>query len=50
MTQANVLKYLEQDGKNGNVVDLHPYHIVNMVYVKATKEVIEKSFLYARSR
>ncbi|WP_406242682.1 S8 family serine peptidase [Tissierella carlieri] len=41
MTQANVLKYLEQEMENGNVVEFTPYHIVNMVYVKATKEVIE---------
>ena len=40
-TQVNLLKYIEQEKEKGNVVEYTPYHIVNMVYVKATKEVIE---------
>ena len=41
MTQMNILNYLEQEMEIGNVVEFTPYHIVNMVYVKATKEVVE---------
>ncbi|WP_352418972.1 S8 family serine peptidase, partial [Proteiniborus sp.] len=41
VTQANLLNYLEQEMERGNVEEITPYHIVNMVYVKATKEVIE---------
>ena len=40
-TQVNLLKYIEQEKEKGNVVEYTPYYIVNMVYVKATKEVIE---------
>ncbi|KAB3530008.1 S8 family serine peptidase [Alkaliphilus serpentinus] len=41
ITQANVINYLEQEKANGNVEEFTSYHIVNMLYVKATKEVIE---------
>lgn len=41
MTQVNLINYLEQEMENGNVEEITSYHIVNMVYVKATKEVIE---------
>jgi bacillopeptidase F len=40
-TQVDLLKYIEQEKEKGNVVEYTPYYIVNMVYVKATKEVIE---------
>ncbi len=42
ITQMNLLKYLEQEKeKGGNVVEFESFDIVNMVYVKATKEVVE---------
>ncbi|WIV12986.1 S8 family serine peptidase [Proteiniborus sp. MB09-C3] len=41
LTQANLLTYLEQEMEKGNVEEYTPYHIVNMIYVKATKETIE---------
>ena len=40
-TQANLLSYLEREKEKGNVAEYKPYHIVNMVYVKATREVVE---------
>ena len=50
LTQSKYLELSREGTENGNVAEFTPYHIVNMVYVKATKEVIEKSFLYVRSR
>lgn len=41
VTQTNVVKYLEQEMKKGNVEEFKSYTIVNMLYVKATKEVLE---------
>lgn len=41
ISQRNILKYLEQEQEKGNVVEYKSYYIVNMVYVKATKEVVE---------
>ncbi|WP_205317705.1 S8 family serine peptidase [Oceanobacillus zhaokaii] len=41
-SQANVMTYLEQEQKEGNVDDFHSYHIVNGIAVTATKEVAEK--------
>ncbi len=41
LTQASILNYLEQEKENGNVTEYKPYHIVNMLYVKGTKDVIE---------
>ncbi|WIV12987.1 S8 family serine peptidase [Proteiniborus sp. MB09-C3] len=41
LTQANLLTYLEQEMEKGSVEEYTPYHIVNMIYVKATKETIE---------
>lgn len=40
-TQVNLLRYIEQEKKKGNVKEYEEYYIVNMLYVKATKEVIE---------
>ncbi|QSX05987.1 S8 family serine peptidase [Sedimentibacter sp. zth1] len=40
-TQKNIIKYLDQEMDKGNVEEFTSYHIVNMIYVKATKEVIE---------
>lgn len=41
ISQLNLLKYLEQEKEKGNVVEFTSYSIVNIVYVKATKEVVE---------
>src|SRR5699024_3970583 len=41
ISQINLLKYLEQEKEKGNVEEFEPYHIVNRVYVKASKEVVE---------
>lgn len=40
-TQANVVKYLKHEQESGNVEEFTSYDIVNMIYVKATKEVVE---------
>ncbi len=40
-SQANVLKYLQNEMEKGKVEDFQSYIIVNMIYVKATKEVVE---------
>lgn len=40
-TQQKLLKYLAQEEEKGNVVEYKPYYIINGVYVKATKDVIE---------
>ncbi len=40
-TQANIVKYLENEKEKGNVADFQSYKIINMLYVKATKEVVE---------
>ncbi len=40
-SQANLIKYLQGEAEKGNVKDFQSYSIVNMVYVKATKEVVE---------
>ena len=40
-TQSNILDYLEQEVTKGTVEEFESYYIVNMVYVKATREVIE---------
>ncbi|MBZ2175131.1 S8 family serine peptidase [Schnuerera sp. xch1] len=40
-TQTNLLNYLEQEKEKGNVEEFKSYHLVNIVYVKATEEVIE---------
>lgn len=42
MTQADIQTYLEQEMEKGNVIEFTPYHIVNIIYVKAKKEVIGK--------
>lgn len=40
-TQVNLLRYIAQENERGNVKKYKPYYIINMVYVKATKDVIE---------
>ena len=40
-TQRDLLKYLEQEKEKGNVLEYESFIIVNMVYVKATAEVVE---------
>jgi len=40
-TQQKLLKYLAQEEEKGNVAEYKPYYIINGVYVKATKDVIE---------
>ncbi|RDW18765.1 peptidase S8 [Oceanobacillus arenosus] len=45
--QVNVLTYLEEEQKQGNVDDFHSYHIVNGIAVTATKEVAEKIAAFA---
>lgn len=41
-TQKNVLKLLEEEKNKGNVQEYKSFYIVNMVYVKATEDVINK--------
>lgn len=41
MTQSKLIKYLEQEKEKGNVEEFKSFHIVNMVFVKATPEVVE---------
>lgn len=40
-TQVNILDYLQKEKEKGNVIEFNSFHIVNMIYVKATKEVVE---------
>lgn len=40
-TQYNLLKYLEKEKEKGNVEEYQSYNIVNMVYVKGKREVIQ---------
>ena len=46
-TQGKLIKYLKQEEERGNVLEYKPYHIVNMIYVKGTREVIENIALQA---
>lgn len=41
-TQTNLINLLEEEKKNGNVQEYQSFYIVNMVYVKATEDVIKK--------
>ncbi|MCM3456518.1 S8 family serine peptidase [Heyndrickxia oleronia] len=41
-TQAEVIKFLEKEQKNGNVKDFESFYIVNGMAVTATKEVMQK--------
>lgn len=41
-TQKNLLAYLRTEEGKGNVEEYKPFYIVNMVYVKATKDIINK--------
>lgn len=40
-TQQKLLKYISQEEEKSNVAEFKPYYIINAVYVKATKDVIE---------
>lgn len=40
-TQQKLMKYLDQEEEKGTLVEYKPYYIINAIYVKATKEVIE---------
>ncbi len=40
-TQQKLLKYISQEEEKSNVAEYKPYYIINAVYVKATKDVIE---------
>lgn len=40
-TQKNLLRYLAQEKEKGNVLEYRSYYIVNIVYVKATKDIVE---------
>ncbi len=40
-SQQNLLKYLNQESDKGSIEEYKPYYIINAVYVKATKDVIE---------
>ncbi|MGB8451530.1 MAG: S8 family serine peptidase [Anaerocolumna sp.] len=40
-TQQKLLKYISQEEEKSNVAEYKPYYIINAVYVKATKNVIE---------
>ena len=40
-TQAEVIKFLEKEQKNGNVKDFESFYIVNGMAVTATKEVMQ---------
>lgn len=40
-TQQKLLKYLIQEKDKSNVVEYKPYYIINAIYVKTTKDVIE---------
>ncbi|MBB5195655.1 S8 family serine peptidase [Anaerocolumna cellulosilytica] len=40
-TQQKLIKYLDQEEEKGTLTEYKPYYIINAIYVKATKEVIE---------
>lgn len=40
-TQQKLLKYVTQEEKKGNILEYKPYYIINAIYVKATKDVLE---------
>ena len=40
-SQLNLIKYLEQEKKKGKVSDFESHYIVNMVYVKGHKDIVE---------
>ncbi len=40
-SQAQILDYLEQEQTRGNVTGFESFHVANVIYVEATKEVIE---------
>ncbi|MBU5436977.1 S8 family serine peptidase [Tissierella sp. MSJ-40] len=41
-TQEDILTYIERQKEKGNVIEYHPYYIINAIYVNATEEVITK--------
>lgn len=41
-SQSSVIKFLEQEQKNGNVEEFDSYYVVNGMAVTATKEIAEK--------
>jgi len=41
VTQRNLLEYLQQEKDKGNIEEFKSYHIVNMIYVKGSKEIVE---------
>ncbi len=40
-TQYDLIKYLEQEKEEGKVSEFESFHIVNMVYLKGEKDIIE---------
>lgn len=46
-SQASVIKFLEQEQKNGNVEEFDSYYVVNGMAVTATKEIAEKIALFS---
>jgi len=46
-TQEKILKLLEAEKRKGNVQEYRSFYIVNMVYVKATEDVINKISKYS---
>jgi len=46
-TQAKILKLLEAEKKKGNVQEYKSFYIVNMIYVKASEDVIKKISKYS---
>lgn len=41
-TQYRLLQYIETETKNGNIEEYESYYIVNMIYIKATQDVVNK--------
>ena len=40
--QKSIIKYLEQEQSNGNVVEFYSYYIINMLFVKAAPVVLDR--------
>lgn len=41
-TQYRLLKYIETETRNGNIEEYESYYIVNMIYIKATQDVVHR--------
>lgn len=41
-TQYRLLQYIETETKNGNIEEYESYYIVNMIYIKATQDVVNR--------